>query len=151
MYKNNCAYAGIATYLRRHGYDVEARDSGGLPQNMNGIVEDCFRGVAGKDGRAKIFGLSPKDAADFLKGRYGDNAEGMCSIQWRSGGGHIFNWEIKNGVVSFFDGQKNLSDISRYWIPPDPVIAPEGALQYVRLDNAEINFETIKKYVKESE
>lgn len=63
------------------------------------------------------------------------------------GGGHIFNWEIKDGVVKFFDGQNNRDDSvvsSLYW----RMMNPNDSLTIARLDNAEINFDAIKKYVE---
>lgn len=106
------------------------------------------------DGSAVKFGRSRQDAAEMLVNKFGNNASGVVSIQWKKeftrggkGGGHIFNWSIKDGVVQFFDGQSNRDDSmvsSIYW----KMINPNDALTIARLDNAEINFEAIKKYVK---
>lgn len=82
----------------------------------------------------------------MLLKRFGQNAEGVCSIQWKGGrGGHAFNWKIKEGIISFFDGQNGYEDaeISRLW----GLIDPNGSLQLVRLDNLEVDLEAVKKYV----
>lgn len=150
-YTNNCSACGLAGFLRQQGYDVIAKDTGGKMQNMNDVVEECFkipnRNKYIKDGSAVKFGRSRKDAAEFLVKRFGDNAEGVCSIQWKGGGGHIFNWTIKDGEVLFFDAQKGLEDstVSRiYW----NAINPQGALQVSRLDGLEINWDAISKYIE---
>ena len=64
----------------------------------------------------------------------------------KGGGGHAFNWSIKNGDVTFFDGQKGRDDaiVSKYWSSIDQ----KDSLTLVRLDNADINFDGIKKYLE---
>ena len=82
------------------------------------MVEKCFKGAKVLDGSAVKFGRSRQDAAEMLVRRFGNNASGVCGVQWKTGGGHAFNWQIKNGVVSFFDGQAGKDDsfVSRvYW------------------------------------
>lgn len=73
------------------------------------------------DGSAVKFGRSRQDAAEMLVNKFGNNASGVVSVQWKKSsplkGGHIFNWKIKDGVVKFFDGQNNRDDskVSGYW------------------------------------
>lgn len=144
---NNCTYSAVAGFLRTLGYDVTAKGTGGKMQNLGGIVEDCFKGARVFEGSATKFGKSPEDAAEFLKKRFGDNAAGAVGIQFRGGrGGHTFNWQIVNGVVNFLDFQQGSSgDAIKnvYW----SMIDPDASLTVARLDNAEINLETILKYV----
>lgn len=154
FYKNNCTFCSIASYLRTKGYDVTARDTGGKQQMLGGVVESCFKGAKVIDGSAVKFGRSRQDAAEMLVNKFGNNASGVVSVQWKKeltrngqGGGHIFNWEIKDGVVKFFDGQNNRDDSvvsSLYW----RMMNPNDSLTIARLDNAEINFDAIKKYVE---
>ena len=150
-YKNNCSACGIAGFLRQQGYDVVAKSTGGIMQNMNGVVEECFkipnRNKYIKDGSAVKFGRSRKDAAEFLVKRFGENAEGTCAVQWKTGGGHIFNWNIKDGEVLFFDAQNGWDDkfvSNKFW----NLINPQGALQIARLDGLEIDWDAIGKYVE---
>lgn len=150
-FANNCSACGIASFLRSIGYDVTAKGTGGKQQILGGVVEECFKGAKVIDGSAVKFGRSRQDAAEMLVKRFGENASGVVSIQWKKdsplrGGGHIFNWNIKNGVVSFFDGQSGRGDsvVSGYW----KYINSNDALTIARLDNAEINFDAIRKYVK---
>lgn len=142
--KNNCSLAGLAGFMRQRGFDVSAGSTGGVMKNLNGLVEECFSGARVIDGSAVKFGKSKNDAAEFLKKRFGDNAEGLCSVQWKGGGGHVFSYRIANGNVNFFDCQRGASNIDRYW----DLIDPNGSLQVARLDNAEIIWDRIKKYLR---
>lgn len=147
FYKNNCTFCSIASYLRTKGYDVTARDTGGKQQMLGGVVENCFKGAKVIDGSAVKFGKSPKDASEMLVNKFGKNASGVCAVQLKTGGGHAFNWTIKDGIVKFFDGQNNRDDSvvsSLYW----RMMNPNDSLTIARLDNAEINFDAIKKYVE---
>ena len=147
FYKNNCTFCSIASYLRTKGYDVIAKDTGGKQQMLGGVVENCFKGAKVIDGSAVKFGKSPKDASERLVNKFGKNASGVCAVQLKTGGGHAFNWTIKDGVVKFFDGQNNRDDSvvsSLYW----RMMNPNDSLTIARLDNAEINFDAIKKYVE---
>lgn len=150
-YKNNCSACGIATSLRQRGFDVVAKSTGGEMRILGGVVEECFKGAKITDGSAVKFGRSRQDASEMLLNRFGDNASGVVSVQWKkayapNGGGHVFNWQIKDGVVSFFDGQTNKNDsvVSGHW----ERINPNDSLTIARIDNAEINFEDVKKYVE---
>lgn len=153
-YRNNCSACGIASFLRSKGYDVTAKSTGGKQQILGGVIEECFKGAKVMDGSAVKFGRSRQDAAEMLANKFGNNASGVVSVQWKKeltrngqGGGHIFNWEIKDGVVKFFDGQNNRDDSvvsSLYW----RMMNPNDSLTIARLDNAEINFDAIKKYVE---
>lgn len=146
--KNNCSACGIAAFIRHfHGLDVVAKGTGGQMQNLGGVVEACFKGAKVFDGSAVKFGRSRQDAAEMLVRRFGQNAEGVVSVQWQGSGGHIFNWIIQNGDVSFFDSQQGWDDakVSRiYW----PAIDQMGALQLARLDGLEIDWDAVKKYVE---
>lgn len=153
-YRNNCSACGVASFLRSKGYDVTAKSTGGKQQILGGVIEECFKGAKVMDGSAVKFGRSRQDAAEMLVNKFGNNASGVVSVQWKkeltrngAGGGHVFNWEIKDGVVKFFDGQSNRDDSvvsSLYW----KMMNPNDSLTIARLDNAEIDFNAIKKYVE---
>lgn len=145
-YSNNCTLCSITTFLRQAGLDVKAGSTGGKPQQLGDKVEACFKGAKVLEGSAGKFGRSRQDAAEMLVNKFGQNASGVCSIQWKNGGGHAFNWSIKDGVVKFFDGQINRDDniVSKYWKSIDP----NGGLTLARLDNAEINFDGIKELLE---
>lgn len=143
--KNNCASCAIASVLRSMGVDAQATSTGGQMQNLNGVVERCFKGARTIDGTAVTFGRSQEDAAAMIKRKFGDNAKGCCSVEFRGGGGHIFSWETVNGVVRFGDGQNGASheQTNSYW----RLIDPNGRLQLARLDNAEPIEEELKTIV----
>lgn len=147
-YKNNCTLCSITAFLRQRGYDVSAGRTDGKPQSVVEMVNECFKGARTTTGSAVKFGRSRQDAAEMLIHKYGQNAEGVCSVQWKSRpGGHAFNWSIKNGVVSFFDGQwvRDDSYVSNvYWKD----INPNGGLELARLDNAEIKIDGVKKWLE---
>ena len=83
----------------------------------------------------------------MLVRRFGNNAEGVCNIQWKGRpDGHVFNWVIKDGAVSFFDAQNGWDDaiVSKaFWGRIDP----QGFLQLARLDGLELNLDGLKKFV----
>lgn len=149
-YKNNCTFCSVASYLRTKGYDVTARDTGGKQQMLGGVVENCFKGAKIIDGSAVKFGKSPKDASEMLVNKFGKNASGVCAVQLKTGGGHAFNWTIKDGIVKFFDGQDKDCDInypdfiSDFW----SLIKQNDGLTIARLDNADIIEDAIKKITR---
>ena len=108
------------------------------------MVEECFTGARIVEGSAVKFGKSTADASEFLVKRFGENAEGVCSVQFKRGGGHAFNWKVVDGSATFFDGQQGSGDVSRLW----KFIALNGKLTVARLDNATPNYEAVKKYVE---
>ncbi len=151
LYNNNCTYCSVTSYLRSIGYDVIARDTGGKPQNLGGVIDNCFNGAKVVDGSAVKFGKSTKDASEMLVNKFGQNASGVCDVQFKGGGGHAFNWSIKDGVVKFFDGQDVKSPINDeklidiWW---NQKIDTNGGLTLARLDNAEVIADAIKKVVQ---
>ena len=145
--ENNCVPCAIAGFMRQAGYDVTAKGTGGVMLNPGGVVEECFKGAKVLDGSATKFGRSRKDAAEMLVKRFGDNAEGLCSIDWKGGGGHCFSWKIKDRKVLFFDCQPGTKGdlVKKYW--ELGMIDENGPLTLARLDGAEINWEAISKYI----
>lgn len=150
-YKNNCTYCSIASYLRSIGYNVTAGSTGGEMQNLGGVVEKCFKGARVINGSAVKFGKSVNDASEMLVKKFGDNASGVCSVQFIKGkGGHAFNFTIKDGIVQFFDGQRedspinNPDTIERLW----KMIDKNGDLTLARLDNAEVLVDALDEIVR---
>lgn len=144
-YDNNCTLCSTGSILRQvFGMDVTAGSTGRKPQNLGGIVEECFEGAKVIDGSAVKFGKSKQDASEMLIKRFGDNVSGVVSVEWKRGGGHAFNWQIKDGKVSFYDGQANRDDsvVSKYW----QMINQNGSLILARLDNANVKEEGIRKW-----
>lgn len=144
--ENNCVLSAIAGFMRQAGYDVTAGSTPGQqPLNPASIVQECFKGAKVIDTASAVkFGRSQKDAAEMLIKRFGENAQGLCGVQWRGRDrGHTFSWKIVDGVVSFFDCQQGSSDVSSYWRKMDPM----ANLTLARLDDAEIDLDAISKYI----
>lgn len=150
FYKNNCTFCSIASYLRTKGYDVTAKSTGGKQQILGGVIEECFKGAKVIDGSAVKFGKSPKDASEMLVNKFGKNASGVCAVQLKTGGGHAFNWTIKDGIVKFFDGQdsslliNNTQTLEIWW----KRIKQNDALTIARLDNAEVVIDRLKRIIQ---
>lgn len=84
---------------------------------------------------------------NFIQKRFEDGSYGAMAAQFNLPTGkfqHAFNWAVKNGKVSFMDGQKGLEDFSKYL----DFLSPDGLAEIVRLDNLEINLEGINEFVK---
>lgn len=117
---------------------------------LGGVVESCFKGAKVIDGSAVKFGKSPKDASEMLVNKFGKNASGVVSVQLKTGGGHAFNWTIKDGIVKFFDGQDSSSLINNtqtleiWW----KRIKQNDALTIARLDNAEVVIDRLKRIIQ---
>ena len=76
-YDNNCTLCSTGSILRQvFGMDVTAGSTGRKPQNLGGIVEECFEGAKVIDGSAVKFGKSKQDASEMIRKRFGDNASG---------------------------------------------------------------------------
>lgn len=150
-YDNNCTLCSTGSILRQvFGMDVTAGSTGRKPQNLGGIVEECFEGAKVIDGSAVKFGKSKQDASEMIRKRFGDNASGVVSVEWKQGGGHAFNWTIKDGIVKFFDGQDSSSLINNtqtleiWW----KRIKQNDALTIARLDNAEVVIDRLKRIIQ---
>lgn len=147
--KNNCVPSAIAGFLREHGYDVTAKSTGGVTQNTGGVVEECFKGAKVIDGSAVKFGKSRADAEEMLIRRFGNNAEGLVSVDLKNGSvssGHCFSWKIQDGIVKFRDFNKGRDDsiVSNYW----RIIDPNGQLTIAKLEIDGMDTDALKKYLQ---
>ena len=150
-YNTNCTYCSVTSFLRSKGYDVTAKTPGLDGDNVINIASDGFIGASARYGKTGRFGKSVKDASEILVNNFGTNADGICQISYkRVHYGHAFNWSIKDGVVTFFDGQSptslinNEKSIHKYW----KYIDTNSNMAMVRLDQAEIDKKGITKFVE---
>ena len=138
--RENCSSCVIAGHMRRLGYDATAKAvTPPFPSTLDSILTDSFPGVKIKSVTAKDFGSSPEKAENVLKKRFGDNASGIVGYTNSDGDGHVFNWSIKNGTVSFVDFQKGWNDRTtrkKLW---SSFLEPAGSIEFARLDNVEFN------------
>lgn len=139
----NCRACSIANILRMRGLDVEAIGDvqGG---SLREAVEESF-----KDAKvAEIYSPSKERITNYILKRCGEGSSGVMSARYNTPAGkfeHAISWAVKDGVLSFFDGQKRLTDCSKYL----DLLAPDGSAEIARLDNLELNLDDIKKYIKQ--
>lgn len=147
--RNNCTYCALASFLRQSDshLDVIARSTGGQPQYLASILRDSFKKVDIITDPTECFGNTKEEAAKNLIKQFGNNASGVLGVGLKNrSGGHAFNWEIKDGIVSFFDGQKGFGNniVSKYF----DIIDLSKDFVLARLDNCEVDLDGITTYVK---
>lgn len=140
--QTNCRACSIASILRMRGMDVEALGSvqGG---SLREAVEESFKNAK----VAEMYSPSKERITNYILKRCGEGSSGVMSARYNARGKkyeHAISWAVKDGVVSFFDGQRKLTDCSTYL----DILSPDGSAEIARLDNLELNFDGIKKYIK---
>lgn len=121
-FQTNCYSCSMSYDMRKRGFDTTALVDiyGGM---MYDDIEDCYDG-----GEFDSFDLkdtnSSEEAIEKMKEQLlaesnGEDSFGFISCWWEQGGGHIFNYEIVNGEVTFVDTQvpnnsNHVADIKRY-------------------------------------
>lgn len=155
--QTNCPFTSIAGVLRNtHGIDVTAKGTAST-YTLTDAVRNAFvvgdtafekASIASRSGK---FFSSPEGAGQLLVKKFGDNASGVVSVVWDSnklptmppGSGHAFNFEIKNGVVTFKDFQQGLDHqaVSKYW----NFMNQDRGFNAIRIDNLEPKWEWILK------
>lgn len=154
--RNNCTLTSVFGFLRSKGVDVKAGSTNGQPQNLAGIVEECFKvprdnnGNTTKyiiEGTIKSFNASPESAADTIINRFGKDAEGVCSVTFTNGRGHAFSWKSVNGQVQFFDNQSPIDPKMLWSGLYGNVIDKNGYTVLARLDDLLPNSDGIHKWM----
>lgn len=122
-YSANCVNVVQAYELRRRGLDVEAT---ALPEEM------------WKNGGRPLSNLTDTWGRDFTSGGrsdidqafqdFGPGSRGVVYLEWKNGGGHVFNVENIGGKVYYVDAQNNTVDAAKYFQNGENP-------QYVRLDD----------------
>lgn len=146
--KTNCVSCAIAAFLRssKNRYDVCSVPAGKDGMDLISVVQRCFKKIGRngwariKEGSAREFCQSRKNAEALLVRLFGRDAAGVVGVRLKPifGDSHVFNWQIINGTVSFFDAQKGRNDSAisqNYWDYMDP----NGLLTLIRLDGLNIN------------
>lgn len=150
-YQVNCQRVVWAYELQRRGYDVEALpnyDDLGRGTNWHSIV----------DGKVDRIYLNPTPWLRSSNAQNAKNAEQIMS-QWgegsraairfgrKSGGGHVFNVEYKNGKIEVFEAQSGHrpKSLSKYLSEQK---ADPAFVEIFRTDNLKFNNSEIPKYVK---
>ena len=138
--RENCSSCVIAGHMRRLGYDATAKAvHSPFPPTLDSMLTDSFPGVKVKSKNAKEFGASPDKAADVLRKQFGDNASGIVGYTNRDGEGHVFNWSIKNGTVSFADYQQGWNDQTTRRQLWSKYITTQGSVEFANLEGIDFN------------
>lgn len=141
---NNCGLCTTAYELRRRGYDVRANfaDQGRSVKTLS----DFFKNADIQDDAA----LANRTKSEWMAAierrllRQGDGARGNFGGQYAMGGGHSIIYEVSKGKVIFRDGQtgetyRSVREAIGNFVP--------GKSNYFRMDNLEINNDTIHNAV----
>lgn len=139
--RTNCRANSIGCAVREKGYDVEALDIPG--GSFDEAINTAFK-------NAKIVNMmnptkEKLERAILRRSNDGDYGAIQTTFKIRDKEyPHAYNWKVKNGKVTFFCGQKGLSNFVNYMA----LIMPKYEAEFTNLVNAEINPEGIFKYVK---
>ena len=143
----NCANCSTASCLRRKGYDVVASPTAVGRKDLDEITKsiknrkDCVSVVDGK-----TVGRSEESAANLIKSKFNTtDGYGLISVRFPGGAGHVFNWDMKNGKVRFYDTQLGdiNTDTSEYF---KRNVVDNRKAWVIRMDNAEFNYNKLRKY-----
>ena len=142
--QNNCGLCTTAYELRRRGYDVRANfaEQGRSVKTLS----EFFKNADIQDDAA----LANRTKSEWMAAierrllRQGDGARGNFGGQYAMGGGHSIIYEVSKGKVIFRDGQtgetyRSVREAIGNFVP--------GKSNYFRMDNLEINNDTIHNAV----
>lgn len=107
---NNCSNCSVVYDLRKRGFEVSAglRDKGRFTSEIAGLYKNPKVITVGKDSNKKIeFSSSYVKRFENEILKHGDNQRGIICCEWTRGGGHAFNYEVRNGKITYIDGQTN--------------------------------------------
>ena len=153
-YSVNCSSVVQAQEFRRRGYDVTAApvpDGKGRfesefvtewwrnPDGTKPVVTSIRKLPApavpeGVDARRVLPNGSVEaqlKIAEFINSQP-EGSRGFISLAWKSGGGHVFNWERIDGKPVFIEGQTGRPDASKHL---DSGVFKPTTVNLVRVDN----------------
>ena len=145
-YSENCQRAVIAYELRRRGYKVFSQPTfqgdelprvahvdkrtGVMTARWAGAFQDAkFEHVGARNGAKMVSNVEEKMRA------YGNGSRAVLQVQWKNGGGHVFNVENSNGRTTFVDAQVNKRYSGAYLAKN---VKP-GSVNIIRTDNLRIS------------
>ncbi|WNO25826.1 capsid maturation protease [Arthrobacter phage Altadena] len=132
VYNNNCTHVTAVYELRRRGYDVTAAPVKGGAGRYDQDFLPFWNNPA--TGRPPVFRRHPDGAemtADILANEP-DGARGIVSVFWKSGGGHVYNYERIGNEVHYIEAQTGSPDTSSYFADVKP-----GKFRHFRTDHLE--------------
>lgn len=152
-YSENCQRVVVAYELRRRGYKVYAQPT--FSTDTMGVITyvDRKRGTmssrwSGAFQHAKIENVGARSGQKMVQNvnakmaQYGEGSRAVLQIQWKAGGGHVFNVERVRGKTIYVDAQVN----KRYSASYLASMVKPGSVNIVRTDNLRIS-ERAKKSV----
>jgi hypothetical protein len=160
--QSNCTFCTTAYELRRRGYDVSAnytehgRTMNHVKNYFKNAVIETDDNIVWKLQNMKVpSGISLENRRAYKRAaycdyigdrlaRYGNGSRGNLFGFYPQGGGHSIFWEVQNGKTIFRDGQtgktySSAREALQYFAP--------GKTEFFRMDNLEINKDTIKEAV----
>lgn len=146
--KQNCIGCSLASYLRTQGYDVVASPRG-VPLDDVKTFKKVIKNYdeVNKDFKQNDIGHTEESAAKYILETFGGkDGIGLLGVTWSPaiGGGHVFNWQIQNGKVKFFDSQCNKSnDYAKDYFKHIAYTNEEQCL--IRLTDADFDFDALRK------
>ena len=167
--KVNCAFCAMSYELRRRGHDVRAQESlrgsqayltnpkasyGRVIPNYSKISKDArmfAKRESDQSSKMASIGMTKSEYDDMTKTLLndGEGSRGFIAVDWKGGnGGHIFNYEVKNGQLLFIDAQPGTimkADKKFY----NQTMSGANNVETLRSDNLKINEEKAKKFYSE--
>lgn len=157
--KNNCMLCTTAYDMRRRGFEVSANKASTGYEEKDAL--DWYKGAkletsVGyknkklgyrlKNAAASTFalnrGVTNKVTSDLLK--QGDGARGNLMMVWDfNGNGHSVAYEVQDGKVILRDCQSN-----KVYKNPGALLNMSVGATYIRLDNVQPNYKTIKEAIR---
>lgn len=154
-YNDNCQRCTAATELRVRGYNVEAlpypydgsdTNNSDNPKSWVNFYKDLVLEEIKNPG-SKSYNLSGKQIDSIIKSRFPDNSRGVITMA-KGYVGHVMNFEVKKGEVTYYDGQRN--KIYKSMADVKKELKFNGGFSAGRIDNLEFNDRMIKKVCKQS-
>ena len=141
---NNCTNCAIAVDMRQRGYDIQARRRGQGRSNKE--IISMYKNATIKQPNSSLNPEYGDSRKQYVKRSYdnfcksieseGKNSRGIVTLQFQKGrfdlssSGHAFNYEVKDGKVSFYDAQRKGVDVDKTFSFGDP-----KTYTYIRTDN----------------
>lgn len=143
---HNCVSCSFASELRRRGFDVSAKE-----QTSNYNLSDVMK-VYGKPERFR--GETAKELEKSLL-EQGEGSRGIIMGNYydKVFGSHFFNYEVKDGKISFFDGQRNENNVFSDIFPDKEDLDGYNTAKtmFIRTDNKEPNIDALLNYVESND
>lgn len=164
-YTHNCQRCVWATELRARGYDVEAMPAHGkndpqayqhTPESFLKVGDPPLTLNQVDAGKYRLHWDSPKRLSgkvidEHIRSQYPDGSRGMI-VMHGARSGHVINWELRDGKVSYYDGQVAGAETKGNYYSLDKASDIAKHYSYVataRMDNVGLNNNLISQFVRE--